>query len=180
MPTTQKQVGAGKCSICSSPGTNSSTCPCNPNISKSKWNLDKHPLCKKVSGSKNPSRMFVVIYGGRDNENPGILNSASYPSYGEAISAVLNNIYDSIKDEIMQLVEDDGYHPNEAESEVLETLNNEQNEMHHRGSWHNAKTVKDYMSQLTSMAHEYFENFDNNRKAEPLAQGFYYIIKVIN
>lgn len=39
------QIGGGNCTICGSPGTNKSTCPCNPAVINP--NPAKHPLCKK-------------------------------------------------------------------------------------------------------------------------------------
>jgi hypothetical protein len=48
-----EQYGGVVCSICKSPDTNKSTCPCNPDIPESKHNIDNHPLCKgKASLSK--------------------------------------------------------------------------------------------------------------------------------
>ena len=40
-----KQFGAGKCSLCGSPGTSKATCPLNPKAKNP--NPKKHPLAKK-------------------------------------------------------------------------------------------------------------------------------------
>jgi len=47
------QIGGGNCSICKSPNTNKSTCPCNPDVVSP--NYKKHPLClqkNKKNGNK--------------------------------------------------------------------------------------------------------------------------------
>jgi hypothetical protein len=46
----QLQFGGGSCSLCGSPGTNKSSCPCNPSVTKP--NFAKHPMAKNCSGSK--------------------------------------------------------------------------------------------------------------------------------
>jgi len=50
------QWGGGTCSLCNSPGTNKSTCPCNPDVIKP--NFDKHPRWAEFCPGKgaNPKK----------------------------------------------------------------------------------------------------------------------------
>jgi len=51
------QIGGGNCSICGSPNTNKSTCPCNPDVVSP--NYKKHPLCLQKN-KKNGNEPIIT------------------------------------------------------------------------------------------------------------------------
>jgi hypothetical protein len=50
------QFGGGNCTICKSPGTNRSTCPCNPDIDESRYNYNNHPNWINVGPTKRSTK----------------------------------------------------------------------------------------------------------------------------
>lgn len=54
------QIGGGNCTICGSPNTNKSTCPCNPAATKPNW--EKHPKWINICPEKQtPSKTTKII-----------------------------------------------------------------------------------------------------------------------
>lgn len=51
------QIGGGKCSICGSPGTNKTTCPCNPQATNP--NYAKHPNWVETCPGKAPAKALA-------------------------------------------------------------------------------------------------------------------------
>jgi len=78
------QVGGGNCSLCGSPNTNKSTCPCNPDVINP--NYEKHPLSKicmddKLTRQKSPPKPVVIQKSPKAPIDLSINDLISYHSY---------------------------------------------------------------------------------------------------